>query len=84
MRECLRDYANEIIKLYLEKNPDSNNSFNFNILENTYNTSSENCKFVPLISDFLILKYIPKYLPVLDKNLAVYFMVDFCNWLNRM
>ena len=82
LRECLNEQGYDLINSYFIKNfsPEARSLAPSRKEDRTF-CEVEMLEYVPLVSDQFILRYLPKYCPEFDQQLAVDLMYDFCKWL---
>jgi hypothetical protein len=82
LRECLNEFGYDKIREYFERDyPEESKSLIPKRNQDRPFTEKENPDFVPIISDYFILEYLPRYCPDFDQQFAVDLMHDFCVWL---
>ena len=85
LRECLNQHGYQIIQH--QKN--INEMINYHVLVKNGNKNLnlfcevEGPENVPLVSNFFILDYMPKYCRLFDQSLAIGIFLDFVKWMNK-
>ena len=82
LRECLNTHGYDVIIDYLQNN--SNEKIDELIKgrkEGKVFTETENCEYIPLISEKFVQEYLPVHCPNFEMSLAIDCMYDFSNWL---